>query len=357
MILHEKPSNKIPVAQFAQTPHAWDTIIDVRTREEFVDDHLPGAINLPVLDEGERHRVGYTYKQDSPFPAKRMGAALILRHIADMLERDFADKPKEWRPLVYCWRGGKRSGTLTHLLCEVGWKAQQLEGGYKTYRTLVLEELNVAPPYKFRVVAGPTGSGKTRLLKALSHVGAQVLDLEALANHRGSLLGDVGVQPSQKWFESQVWAALHAYDPERPVFVESESKKIGNVAVPEALMTAMRASPCLRVETPDAVRVRLLDEEYRDLLLDTPRFEERVKHLVSLRGHETIARWIDHSKSGDFDALALELLHQHYDPAYMRSIHTNFPDYKSAPHVGIASASSDTFLDAARALCENSLFI
>jgi tRNA 2-selenouridine synthase len=350
---HEKASTKIPVSQFASTPTAWDTIIDVRTGEEFLDDHLPGAINLPVLDEAERHRVGYTYKQESPFPAKRMGAALILRHIADMLEREFADKPREWQPLIYCWRGGKRSGTLTHLLNEVGWKAQQLEGGYKTYRTLVLEDLTQAPALQFRVVAGPTGSGKTRLLKALTQVGAQVLDLEALANHRGSLLGDVGLQPSQKWFESQVWAALRAFDPARPVYVESESKKIGNVAVPEALMTAMRASPCLRVDTPDPVRVRLLDEEYRDLLLDTPRFEARVKHLVALRGAETISRWIQYSTTGNFDALTLELLHQHYDPAYMRSIHTNFPDYKTAPHVSIASASFDAFVNAAQKLCED----
>jgi tRNA 2-selenouridine synthase len=349
----ERAQTKISVAQFASTPTAWDTVIDVRTHEEFVDDHLPGAINLPVLDEAERHQVGYTYKQESPFPAKRMGAALILRHIADMLERDFADKPREWKPLVYCWRGGKRSGTLTHLLNEVGWKAQQLEGGYKTFRTMVLEELTHAPAVKFQVVAGPTGSGKTRLLKALTQVGAQVLDLEALANHRGSLLGDVGVQPSQKWFESQVWAALRAFDPARLVYVESESKKIGNVTVPEALMAAMRASPCLRVDTPDTVRVRLLDEEYRALLLDTPRFEARVKHLIPLRGAETISRWIAYSTAGDFDTLTLELLHQHYDPAYMRSIHTNFPDYKTAPPIHIESAKFDAFVNAARALCAN----
>ena len=353
MSAYEKPSSKISPQTWASSGATYDTIIDVRTSEEFLDDHLPGAINLPVLDEAERHHVGYTYKQESPFPAKRMGAALILRHIADMLEREFADKPKEWRPLVYCWRGGKRSGTLTHLMNEVGWKAQQLEGGYKAFRTMVLEDLTHAPQLNFRVVAGPTGSGKTRLLKALTEVGAQVLDLEALANHRGSLLGDVGVQPTQKWFETQVWAALRGFDPARPVLVESESKKIGNVAIPEALMTAMRASPCVRVDTNDAIRVRLLDEEYRDLLLDTPRFESRVKHLVELRGHDTIARWIAYSKAGEFDALTLELLHQHYDPAYMRSIYINFPDYKTAPHVTIESASFDSFMNAAKTLCAN----
>jgi tRNA 2-selenouridine synthase len=290
----------------------------------------------------------------SPFPAKRMGAALILRHIADMLEKDFADKPKEWKPLVYCWRGGKRSGTLSYLLSEIGWKAQQLEGGYKAFRSHVLEELAAVPAAQFRVVAGPTGSGKTRLLKALSQVGAQVLDLEALANHRGSLLGDVGAQPTQKWFETQVWDALKTFDPTKPVYVESESKKIGNVAVPEALMAKMRASPCVRVDTNDTIRVRLLDEEYRDLLLDTPRFEDRVKHLVELRGKETIDRWVNYSKAGQFDALTLELLHQHYDPAYMRSINNNFPGYETAPQVSIESASFDAFVCAAKTLCAHS---
>jgi tRNA 2-selenouridine synthase len=330
----------------------FDTIIDVRTHNEYVDDHLPGAINLPVLDEAERHHIGYTYKQESPFPAKRQGAALILRHIADMLERDFADKPREWRPLVYCWRGGKRSGTLTHLLNEVGWKALQVSGGYKAYRSHVLSALERAPSVSFRVVAGPTGSGKTRLLWALQEAGAQVLDLEDLANHRGSLLGDRGEQPSQKWFESQVWDALRKFDPARPVFVESESKKIGEVAVPETLMSAMRASPCVRVDTADAVRVRLLDEEYRDLLLDTPRFEHRVRHLLPLRGKETIDRWVAHSAAGDFDTLTLELLHEHYDPAYMRSIHNNFPDYPRAAVVHITSPEKSSFLQAAQALCE-----
>jgi tRNA 2-selenouridine synthase len=338
------------LTEFFESRLAFDAIIDVRTSEEFADDHIPGAINLPVLDEAERHTIGYTYKQESPFPAKRLGAAKILRHIADMLERDFADKPREWKPLVYCWRGGKRSGTLTHLLNEVGWKARQITGGYKAFRTHVIESLEQTPTAQFRVVAGPTGSGKTRLLNALDRAGAQVLDLEALANHRGSLLGDVGPQPSQKWFESQVWDALATFDPSQSVYVESESKKIGNVAVPEALMTAMRASRCVRVQAADAVRLRLLEEEYRDLLLDTPRLEARVKHLIPLRGHDRINQWLDWSRAGDFDALTLSLLHDHYDPAYFQSIHKNFSTYATSPTVTIASPALHAFDQAAQQL-------
>jgi tRNA 2-selenouridine synthase len=352
MSAERAPAKPYPFSleDFERERSSFDTIIDVRTREEYLDDHIPGAINLPVLDEEQRHTVGYTYKQESAFPAKRMGAALILRRIADMLEREFADKPREWRPLVYCWRGGKRSGTLTHLLNEVGWKARQISGGYKAYRAKVISELAQIPTAQFRVVAGPTGSGKTRLLKAIGKAGGQVLDLEALANHRGSLLGDVGTQPSQKWFESCIWDALSHFDTGRPVYVESESKKIGNVSVPEALMTAMRASPCVRVETPDDVRVALLEEEYRTLLLDTPSFEARVKHLIPLRGRELIEQWVAWSAAGNFDTLTRSLLHAHYDPAYTRSIHSNFPGYPTAAVVHVARAHPDAFTEIARTL-------
>ncbi len=338
------------LARYLEDRAAFDDVIDVRTREEFDEDHIPGAISLPVLDEAERHHVGYTYKQDSPFPAKRMGAALILRRIANMLETEFADKPREWRPLVYCWRGGKRSGTLVHLLNEIGWKAEQISGGYKAFRSHVLAAQEIIPSAQFRVVAGPTGSGKTRLLIALAREGAQVLDLEALAHHRGSLLGDIGKQPSQKWFESQVWDALAQFDPARPVFVESESKKIGNVAVPAALIEKMRASPCVQVQTADDIRVRLLDEEYRALLLDTARFSTRVQHLVALRGREMIERWVRWSSEGNFDDLTRSLLHDHYDPAYEQSIHRNFAGYTSAPKVYIGTSDAAAFTAAAQQL-------
>ncbi|MEN9560472.1 MAG: hypothetical protein RLZZ502_1683, partial [Pseudomonadota bacterium] len=234
--------NKIHPAHYRE----FACIIDVRTSEEFALDHIPGAINLPVLDEAERHRVGYTYKQTAPFEAKRMGAALILRHIADMLEGDFADKPKDWKPLVYCWRGGKRSGTLTHLLNEVGWPADQVEGGYQAYRRWVNETLMSLPlEFHYRVLVGKTGAGKTRLLNTLEALGEQVLDLEGLAKHRGSLLGEWDEpQPSQKMFDSLVCAKLGSFDPTRPVYIESESKKIGLLQVPEVLLQRFRTSSC-----------------------------------------------------------------------------------------------------------------
>src|SRR5262249_26159773 len=148
------------------------------------------------------------------------------------LDATFGERPRAWRPLVYCWRGGTRSGALVHVLQQIGWKARQLGGGYKAYRRSVIAELEESPGrFEWHVVCGLTGSGKSRLLRALARCGAQVLDLEMLAAHRGSVLGDLPgePQPPQKMFESLLWNELRQFDPMQPVFVEAESKRIGNL--------------------------------------------------------------------------------------------------------------------------------
>jgi len=306
---------------------AFDEIIDVRSPGEFAEDHIPGAINLPVLDDAERERVGTLYKQVSSFEAKKVGAALVSRNIAQHLDVWFADKPKSYRPLVYCWRGGSRSGSLTHILQKIGFAAMQLDGGYKAYRRHVVAELVRLPAlFSYRVVSGPTGSGKSRLLQALAEQGAQVLDLEELAAHRGSLLGALPgqPQPSQKSFESVVWFALSRFDPARPVFVESESKKIGALRVPDALITAMRASRCLRLEVPLAARIRLLTEDYVHFLHDPETIKRQLGFLTELRGSETIAEWQALVNREAWPELVAALLEQHYDPAYLRSLSRNY---------------------------------
>lgn len=306
---------------------AFDDIIDARSPGEYAEDHLPGAINLPVLDDAERARVGTLHKQASAFEAKKVGAALVARNIAQHLDAWFAGKPKGYRPLVYCWRGGNRSGSLTHILQKIGFAAVQLDGGYKAYRRHVVAELERLPAqFSFRVVLGPTGSGKSRLLQALAEAGAQVLDLEALAAHRGSLLGALPgqPQPSQKSFESAIWATLIRFDPARPVFVESESKKIGSLQVPEALIQAMRASPCVRLDVPLAARVALLIEDYAHFLDDPEGVNARLAHLVELRGRETVAAWQALSRTRAWPELVAALLQQHYDPAYMKSLSHNY---------------------------------
>jgi tRNA 2-selenouridine synthase len=308
--------------------HSFDEVIDVRSPSEFAEDHIPGAINLSVLSDAERERVGTMYKQVSSFEAKKIGAALVSRNIAQHLESHLADKPKSYRPLVYCWRGGSRSGSLTHILQKIGFAAMQLDGGYKAYRRHVVTELASLPSQlSYRVVCGPTGSGKSRLLQALASEGAQVLDLEALAAHRGSLLGALPdqPQPTQKSFESAIWFALTRFDPARPVFVESESKKIGALRVPDALIMAMRASHCVRLEVPLSARVELLIEDYAHFLDGSESINSQLAHLTSLRGHETVTAWQALANQKQWDQLVATLLEQHYDPAYFKSLSTNYP--------------------------------
>ena len=307
---------------------AFADIIDARSPDEFAEDHIPGAINLPVLDNAERARVGTLYKQVSSFEAKKVGAALVSRNIAAHLDAWFADKPKSYRPLVYCWRGGSRSGALTHVLQKIGFAAEQLDGGYKAYRRHVVSELDRLPAlFRFRVVCGPTGSGKSRLLHALAEAGAQVLDLEGLAAHRGSLLGALPgqTQPSQKSFESAVWSSLSHFDTGETVFVESESKKIGALRVPEALILAMRASPCVRLDVPLDARVSLLSEDYAHFLVDPETLNQQLGHLAGLRGGETVAAWQALAARSAWSELVADLLTQHYDPAYFKSLSHNYP--------------------------------
>jgi tRNA 2-selenouridine synthase len=336
----------------------FDAIVDVRSPGEFAEDHIPGALNVPVLDDAERAEVGTLHKQVSAFAARRRGAVLVARNVARHIEALFADKPREWRPLVYCWRGGARSGAMTHVLTRIGWHARQLEGGYRAYRRAVVAELLTLPAgFDFRVLCGTTGSGKSRLLGELSRAGAQVLDLEQLAQHRGSVLGGLPAQPqpSQKMFETRIWWALRGFDPTRPVFVESESRKVGDVRVPDALIERMRAAPCLRIELPLAERVRLLRDEYPHLEADPQALFAQLDCLVPLHGRERIDRWKALARRGQWDALVERLLIEHYDPAYLRSIRRNFGRIDAAPTVRPASASQAAYAELARSLAKEAL--
>ena len=305
----------------------FDTIIDARTEAEFDEDHLPGAVNWPTLTNEERIFIGTTYKQVNAFEARKRGAALAARNIARHIERDVIDKPKDWKPLAYCWRGGKRSGSLSLILDQIGFKVTLVEGGYKAFRAgLVADMPRLVNRLDLRVVCGTTGSGKTRLLQALAAQGAQVLDLEALANHRSSVLGAIpGVaQPTQKRFDTLVWDQLRRIDASRPVYVESESKKVGNVAVPESLIDSMRNSACLNLVLPDANRVQLLMEEYDFFVQNAEHFCERLDALTSSRGAAVVADWQALVRAGNMALVVQELLTQHYDPVYLQSMRRNF---------------------------------
>jgi tRNA 2-selenouridine synthase len=311
----------------------FGSIIDARSESEYAEDHLPGAVNWPSLDDEQRKLVGTLYKQVSPFEAQKRGAAMVAANIARHIEREVMDKPRTWRPLAYCWRGGKRSGSLAHVLGQIGFKVSVIEGGYKAFRTAVLTVLpDLARGLEYRVICGPTGSGKTRLLHALAQAGAQVLDLEGLASHRSSVLGLVPgqPQPTQKRFDTLVWDALRRFDPARPVFVESESKKVGNVAVPEALIGRMRASECLDLALPDDERVALLMEDYDFFVKDRALFCDRLDALAELRGKSVVEDWKAKVRAGDIERVVRDLLVKHYDPGYAASIRRNFTRFGGA---------------------------
>jgi tRNA 2-selenouridine synthase len=320
----------------------FDTIIDARSESEYAEDRLPGAVNWPSLTDDERRIVGTEYKQVSPFDAKKRGAAWVARNIARHVEREVMDKPRDWKPLVYCWRGGKRSGSLALVLDQIGFRVQVLEGGYREFRRAVAAELEHLPlRLDYRVVCGRTGSGKSRLLQALAQSGAQVLDLEALANHRGSVLGLVPghPQPGQKQFETRVWDAVRRFDATRPVWVESESRKIGELRVPEALIERMRASPCLHVELPLEARVRLLMEDYDFFVKDVPAFCARLDALRALRGNEVVDGWQAAARSGRIEDVVRDLLVRHYDPVYLQSMQRNFAGFGKAERAELPEGS------------------
>jgi len=341
-----KPVPRTSLPAELATFRGFDTIVDTRSPAEFAEDHVPGAISCPVLDNDERARVGTIYKQVSPYEAKKLGAALVARNIARHLETSFADRQKGWKPLVYCWRGGKRSGAMAHVLREIGWDAKTLEGGYKAYRRYVVDSLATLPEnFTFKVVHGVTGSGKSRLLRALAAAGAQVLDLEDLAAHRGSLLGGLPErpQPSQKMFESLLLREILAFDARKNIYVEGESKKIGQLQVPEALIGRMRASECLALKADTATRVALLMDEYRHFFSDVAKLGALLDCLVGMHSRERIGEWKALAAAGAWPALVARLLEEHYDPAYLRSAPQNFPRLAEAKVLRVDSANDTAF--------------
>ncbi len=331
----------------------FDTVIDARSEDEFANDHLPRAVNWPTLNNDERRDIGTLYKQVNPFEARKRGAALAARRIAGHIEREVMDKPKHWKPLVYCWRGGQRSGALALILGKIGFHVTLIEGGYKAFRAAMVQDIaRWASSLHFQVVCGPTGSGKTRLLQALAAQGAQVLDMEALAGHRSSVLGAIpGLeQPSQKRFDTLIWDALRNFSQDRPVFVESESKKIGNVSVPAALIDVMRTSACLNVLLPDDERVALLIEDYDTLVRHVDDFCDRLDLLTAIKGRRVVENWQAQARSGQWETVVHNLLTHHYDPAYWRSIHRNFVQFKNSKTIAPNDRSMRAMADLAHQL-------
>jgi tRNA 2-selenouridine synthase len=336
----------------------FDTVIDARSEAEFEEDHLPGATNWPTLNTDERKLIGTMYVQVNQFEAKKRGAALAARNIAAHIERNVMAMPRDWRPLAYCWRGGKRSGSLSLILDQIGFRVHMVEGGYKAFRAAVVADIpNKVASLNLVVVCGTTGSGKTRLLHALTTVGAQVLDLEALANHRSSVLGAIPglAQPSQKRFDTLVWDALRKLDPTKPVFVESESKKVGNVAIPMSVVERMRVSPCLNLTLPKEERVALLMEDYDFFVKDSAHFCQRLDILAAFQGRAVVEAWKDRIRNGHVQQVVSDLLTEHYDPVYLQSIARNFSRFPTALEIAPSNRSPRSMQQLAESLLANEL--
>ncbi len=346
-------SHILKLDQFLSKLDDFDLVIDVRSPAEFALDHIPGAVNFPVLNNDERAQIGTLYKQVSPFAAKKLGAALVSKNIAEHIENHLLELPREWRPLIYCWRGGERSGAFTHILNRIGWKAMQLESGYQGFRRTVIDGLEEdAKAFTFQVICGMTGSGKTRVLQEIGALGAQILDLEGLAVHRGSVLGNEpnNDQPSQKGFETALWNALRSLDPAKPVFVESESKKVGGLHIPDALMEKIRNGACIELRSSTQTRVSWLIREYHHFLTDTDHFKHKLALLTAHYGKVQIAKWNEAIDASNFPELVEELLVMHYDPSYQSSIVRNFPQYRIEHFVPLENDSDEAFTQAAKAI-------
>ena len=329
-------------------------IIDVRSPAEFAEDHLPGAINLPVLTDEERHQVGLT-NAENPYEARRLGATLITGNIHRHLATTLAHHPNSFAPLIYCWRGNLRSQSMALIFRAIGWRARVLEGGYKGWRRFLIG--NLEPSFQafdgsLVVLAGLTGCGKTRLLHELQRQDAQVLDLEGLANHRGSILGSEpdSPQPSQKRFESLLWEQLQHFDPSRPVFTEAESNRIGRLQCPPALWKILATGRVVLVNLPLAERARFLAQDYRHFIDHPTSLKETLNGLRRLRGHQQVNQWHQQIDEEKWQAFLESILSDHYDLCYRRP-GSQDSIYREPYHtLDLPDASDDTFQEAARSL-------
>lgn len=307
--------------------HGMNEVIDVRTPEEYCEDHIPGAINLPVLTNDERHQVGSEYA-DNSFMARRMGASLISNNIGAIIRKHFFDKPKNYSCMIYCWRGGQRSKSIAMVLTLIGYDVKFLSGGYKTYRKEVMSQLSEIPSkFNYNVIGGMTGCGKTLLLDQLRKAGEQVLDLEGLANHKGSVLGITSedeAQPSTKMFESRLLQQFHTFDPSLPVWVESEGRVIGNLQIPNCVFRHIESNilNLYTLQAPFPSRVMYLLSEYSywtDNPLELKRNLERLSHL-----NVPLKKWFRLIDENRFKEFVENILENHYDPSYRKSAGKTF---------------------------------
>ena len=327
----------------------FDTIIDVRSPLEFAEDHIVGAINCPVLSDLERQKVGTIYKKESSFKAKIIGSSLTAKNIAFHIENKFMEKKGSWQPLIYCWRGGQRSKAFSIVLSEVGWRTNQLKGGYKEYRNQVINFLdNIGPKLKITLISGKTGSAKTKILKSIENEGGQILDLEGLANHKGSLLGKIPdlIQPSQKFFESLIFNKIQNLNLKDKIYIEAESSKIGNIHIPKSIWKKMINSPRIEISANVELRAKFLVSDYDYMCNDPTLINPIIKGLKNRLSKKLFDEWtnlIDRKKWFD---LTKSFLENHYDPSYSSNTIKN--DRKVIKKITATSLNNSDIKDIAK---------
>ena len=334
---------------------AYDFVCDARSPSEYADDHVPGSISTPVLSDEQRAEVGTMYVQIDPFEAKKLGAALVSENLGGIIRENFAGCEKGTKILVYCFRGGDRSLSLAHVLSRIGFEVYLAPGGYKRYRAGVLEYLRGMDRFSYHIIAGKTGCAKGKLLDALETAGAQVIDLEVMANHRGSVLGEepgTREQPSQKLFDSRIAGKARRFDPSRPVFVEGESSMIGRVQVPSTMWGAMRRAKVTQLEIPMSERVKWIRAGYKHFeTTETDRLLECVDVLVKRVGHERVNAWKKSIHAGEWNEFVQDILENHYDAAYASAAVRSRPEEaENSTHLFLPDTADSTYADAAAAL-------
>ncbi|MFW6450296.1 MAG: tRNA 2-selenouridine(34) synthase MnmH [Nanoarchaeota archaeon] len=297
-------------------------IVDTRSPAEFEHDHIPNAINIPIFENNERHEIGKLYKADQQ-KAFDLGIEYYSKKIPNLV-KDIQKLPYK-NIVVYCWRGGMRSRAITQLVELMGYKAYQLEGGYKDYRAYVREKLyNYVPKFRFIVLWGNTGTAKTRIIKKLN----PAIDLEGLAQHRSSLFGAVGLKPrSQKFFESLLFFELEKLKNEKFVFVEGESKKIGDAIIPDKLYEHIKKGINVKVTASIKTRIKNTVEEYfaEENIQGIKEVIPKLKQKLGKKRIEDMLLWMD---EGEYENVAEVLLKEYYDPLYSNTIDNIKYDYE-----------------------------
>jgi tRNA 2-selenouridine synthase len=292
--------------------------VDVRSPSEFRDFHIPGAVNVPLFDDQEKRLIGYIYRTEGVNRAVEEGRSIASAKLGELFERFKELSYKHKRLVVYCWRGGMRSEGVCTALTRLGLEVYRLRGGYRAYRKFILKEIEkILKGKKAMVITGKTGSGKTRMIRELKREGYDVLDLEGLANHRGSLFGKVGIEGkvSQKMFDSLVYEEIRKFN-DSIFLIEDESRRIGHIHIPQTLWEAKQRGIFVEVEVPLEERVRIILEDYTAREGWQEEVNEALKKLARYLGPQKYREAVGLFKKEKYEELVAFLIENHYDRRY-----------------------------------------